>query len=324
MKPTSVALPRGAAPSALALRAALGGCATIRAARGGPGRPARSVGELEPQGLRVQRGRSTTWCSSRWPPPTQKSCRRWCAPASSNFFGNFADAWSAVNNLLQGKVQDAAEDLMRVGTNTIFGLFGVFDVASEMNIEHHNEDFGQTLGRWGVGAGRLPRAAAARPVDACATPLALPLDRTASPALLDQRRRDAGRHHHAAARQHARDLLGASRVHRRDLRSTSTPSLRDAYLQRRRSLIFDGDAPEMPISKAPPGRRGAAATAGRAGASAARRRRHRPPRRGNDTGRRGLTVHRGRDGALTSARARGVDARAERAGIAAVTCKGKE
>ena len=71
----------------------------------------------------------------------------------SNFFANFADAWSAINNMLQGKFEAGFEDVNRVGANTLFGLFGILDVASEMGLEHHYEDFGQTLGRYGVGAG---------------------------------------------------------------------------------------------------------------------------------------------------------------------------
>ena len=70
-----------------------------------------------------------------------------------NFFGNAADAWSFVNNMLQGRVEAGGKDLIRFGTNTVFGLGGVIDVASEMGLYHQYEDFGQTLGRWGVGAG---------------------------------------------------------------------------------------------------------------------------------------------------------------------------
>ena len=71
----------------------------------------------------------------------------------SNFFSNFADAWSAINNMLQGKFELGFEDATRVGANTLFGLFGILDPASEMGLDHHYEDFGQTLGRYGVGAG---------------------------------------------------------------------------------------------------------------------------------------------------------------------------
>jgi phospholipid-binding lipoprotein MlaA len=93
----------------------------------------------------------------------------------SNFFGNLGDAWSAANSLMQFHLQDAEENIARFQLNTMFGLFGVFDIASDMNIERHHEDFGQTLGRWGVPSGNylvLPllgpstvRDAAALPVD---------------------------------------------------------------------------------------------------------------------------------------------------------------
>jgi phospholipid-binding lipoprotein MlaA len=71
----------------------------------------------------------------------------------SNFFGNLGDAWSFVNSVLQFKFQNAAENFMRLNVNTFFGLGGILDIASELNIERHKEDFGQTLGRWGVPAG---------------------------------------------------------------------------------------------------------------------------------------------------------------------------
>lgn len=71
----------------------------------------------------------------------------------SNFFGNLTDGWSFVNSALQFKFQNAAENFMRLNVNTFFGLGGILDIASDMNIERHREDFGQTLGRWGVPAG---------------------------------------------------------------------------------------------------------------------------------------------------------------------------
>jgi len=71
----------------------------------------------------------------------------------SNFFGNLGDAWSAVNSALQLNLGDAAENWMRFTFNTVFGFAGVLDIASELNIERHREDFGKTLGRWGVPAG---------------------------------------------------------------------------------------------------------------------------------------------------------------------------
>ncbi|MEP7083418.1 MAG: VacJ family lipoprotein, partial [Betaproteobacteria bacterium] len=71
----------------------------------------------------------------------------------SNVFGNISDAFSAINNLLQGKREALGNDMGRVLVNTTFGLGGIFDIASEGNIEKHDEDFGQTLGYWGVGPG---------------------------------------------------------------------------------------------------------------------------------------------------------------------------
>jgi phospholipid-binding lipoprotein MlaA len=70
-----------------------------------------------------------------------------------NVFGNFSDAWSAINSFLQGKLEQGLADVMRVGTNTFFGLGGLVDFATEMGIERHQEDLGQTLGRWGMGPG---------------------------------------------------------------------------------------------------------------------------------------------------------------------------
>lgn len=70
-----------------------------------------------------------------------------------NFFGNLSDVWSFVNNVLQAKPAAAVDSLMRVGVNTVLGMGGLLDWATEMGIERHREDFGKTLGRWGVDAG---------------------------------------------------------------------------------------------------------------------------------------------------------------------------
>jgi phospholipid-binding lipoprotein MlaA len=71
----------------------------------------------------------------------------------SNFFGNLGDVWSLVNHVLQLKGQAAMETYMRLGVNTVFGFAGVLDIASEIGLERRTEDFGQTLGRWGVPPG---------------------------------------------------------------------------------------------------------------------------------------------------------------------------
>lgn len=71
----------------------------------------------------------------------------------TNFFGNISDVWSLVNNVLQFKPEAAADSFFRVTTNTLWGLGGILDVASEMKIRKHSEDFGRTLGYWGVASG---------------------------------------------------------------------------------------------------------------------------------------------------------------------------
>lgn len=71
----------------------------------------------------------------------------------NNFFANLGDAWSFVNNVLQLRGEDALDSLARFNVNTFFGFAGLLDIASEMNIDRHKQDFGLTLGRWGVPTG---------------------------------------------------------------------------------------------------------------------------------------------------------------------------
>ncbi|MGE8499668.1 MAG: VacJ family lipoprotein [Pseudomonas sp.] len=70
-----------------------------------------------------------------------------------NVFGNLGDVGNLANNLLQGKVHDAGVDTSRVLLNTTIGLLGFFDVAKEMGLNKTDEDFGQTLGVWGLDSG---------------------------------------------------------------------------------------------------------------------------------------------------------------------------
>ena len=98
-----------------------------------------------------------------------------------NFFDNLRDGWSFVNNVLQAKPTAAADSALRLGVNTVMGLGGLLDVAGEMRIPRHTEDFGQTLGYWGVRSGPylvLPllgpstvRDTAALPLDFAGDPL---------------------------------------------------------------------------------------------------------------------------------------------------------
>ena len=70
-----------------------------------------------------------------------------------NVFNNLSDAWSAVNSALQGKGQEAMNNFWRFGVNTFLGIGGIFDVATEAQIPRVKQDFGLTLGRWGVPTG---------------------------------------------------------------------------------------------------------------------------------------------------------------------------
>lgn len=71
----------------------------------------------------------------------------------SNFFGNLRDIWSFANHALQGNGEQAYNHMVRVTTNTVLGLGGLLDVASEMQIARNKQDFGQTLGHWGIKPG---------------------------------------------------------------------------------------------------------------------------------------------------------------------------
>ncbi|MDN5502248.1 MAG: VacJ family lipoprotein [Comamonas sp.] len=71
----------------------------------------------------------------------------------TNFFDNLGDAWSFVNNVLQGQGQGAYNSMVRFSVNTVLGIGGLFDIASEAGIERRKQDFGQTLGRWGMPTG---------------------------------------------------------------------------------------------------------------------------------------------------------------------------
>jgi phospholipid-binding lipoprotein MlaA len=71
----------------------------------------------------------------------------------NNFFANLDDVPTGLNNMLQGKVGDGFADLGRFAINSVFGIFGLWDVASPLGLEKHEEDFGQTLAVWGVNSG---------------------------------------------------------------------------------------------------------------------------------------------------------------------------
>ncbi|MHA6493580.1 MlaA family lipoprotein [Pseudomonas borbori] len=70
-----------------------------------------------------------------------------------NVFANIGDVGNLANNLLQGKFHNAGVDSGRLIFNTTFGVLGFFDVAKQMGLSRNDEDFGQTLGAWGLGSG---------------------------------------------------------------------------------------------------------------------------------------------------------------------------
>lgn len=169
----------------------------------------------------------------------------------SNFFANIADVWISFNNLIQGKPGQALSDVGRVLINTTIGIVGLFDVATGMGLEKHEEDFGQSLGRWGVGDGaylvlpifgpRTLRDAGGFLVDVWVDPVANhdPVDvRNVSLAL-------------RAIDDRASFLKAESAIEAAALDKYAY--IRDAYLQRRRSLIYDGNPPrESHYTQLPP------------------------------------------------------------------------
>ncbi|MEY2686484.1 MAG: hypothetical protein RL375_682 [Pseudomonadota bacterium] len=162
--------------------------------------------------------------------------------AFTNFFSNVRDVWSAFNLLVQGRVEAAASDMFRFTTNSSFGMFGLIDVASELGLERHNEDFGQTLGRWGFPAG----AYIVWPVLGPSTvrdSIGLPVDTLAAPDVFV---RDIPVRNMLTATRVVStraNLLKATQV-LDDIALDRYSFVRDAYLQRRRSLIYNGEPPD--------------------------------------------------------------------------------
>lgn len=167
----------------------------------------------------------------------------------TNFFGNFGDGWSAINNLLQGKGEAAGTMVMRVAANTLFGIGGIFDVASDLGMERSTEDFGQTLGRWGMPAGPYIVWPLLGPSTARDT-LGRPLDLAWSPSLVIN---DGGVNIGLSALNlidTRAGLLSASRVID-GIALDKYTFIRDAYIARRRNLVYDGNPPELPEDNEP-------------------------------------------------------------------------
>ncbi len=159
----------------------------------------------------------------------------------SNFFGNISDVWSMTNQFLQGKPAFGLDMGMRVLTNTIFGLGGVLDPASELQLPKRSEDFGQTLAVWGVGNGpfvMLPllgpstlRDTLAFPFDSYGTSTSRWIESTnnyiVTPLFVVQVRSE---------------LLETTQLIS-DVSLDKYSFIRDGYLARRLNLIYDGSPP---------------------------------------------------------------------------------
>jgi phospholipid-binding lipoprotein MlaA len=158
-----------------------------------------------------------------------------------NFFANIGDLWIGANDFLQGKFYDGFEDWMRFAFNSTIGIFGLHDVASDMGIEKRNEDFGQTLGRWGAPPGPylvLPILSSSTVRDGAGTALDWYVDPVGEFRPIRVRNTSVV----LRAVNTRTDLLDASRI----LEQAALDKYvfqRDAYLQRRRSLVYDGRAP---------------------------------------------------------------------------------
>ncbi len=149
-------LARGAASLVVLAALGLGGCATVPAGSTAPAAVAPSPADpWEDWNRRVFAFNQVVDDNFLAPLAT---AYRDAVPALvrtgvTNVFNNFNDITSAGNHLLQGKFQSGLEMGMRVIANSFFGLGGLLDPATEMRLERRPEDYGQTLGRWGVPSG---------------------------------------------------------------------------------------------------------------------------------------------------------------------------
>lgn len=160
---------------------------------------------------------------------------------ASNFFGNLRYPITIVNDFLQGKFRQGGADTARFLVNSTVGLFGFFDPATEIGLEEHDEDFGQTLWKWGVPQGPYlvvpvfgPYTLSEAFGDLVDTQFSLI---TQWPDSSESTRLGAW-----YLVQERYELLGIDR----EVRKTFDPYIfvRDAYLQRRLYKLYDGEVPD--------------------------------------------------------------------------------
>ena len=158
-----------------------------------------------------------------------------------NFFGNLGDVVVTVNDFLQFKLDRTASDFSRVFFNSTFGVLGIFDVATGWGLEKHNEDFGQTLGYWGVGNGPylvLPFLGPSTLRDS----IGLYADSYVDPVW---NTKQVPTRNSLVATETVDARARALGVEKMVEEAALDPYVfvRDAYLQRRRNLVYDGNPP---------------------------------------------------------------------------------
>jgi phospholipid-binding lipoprotein MlaA len=158
----------------------------------------------------------------------------------SNFFGNLSDVWSAANNLLQGKGEAGMSDITRVGINSTFGLLGLIDFASPAGLQKHNEDFGQTLGYWGLNSGPFLMLPLLGPSTVRDT-VALPVDFAGDLVSYTDSMRWRNTAEVVRLVDKRASLLDASNM-LEDAALDPYQFLRDGYLQQRESRVHDGES----------------------------------------------------------------------------------
>lgn len=160
----------------------------------------------------------------------------------SNFFNNLNEITVIINDLLQFKFGQALDDTGRFLLNSTVGIAGIFDVAGHAGYESHNEDFGQTLGYWGVDTGpyvvlpifgpRNVRDTVGLVGDYYTDPVTYLEDTSARNALIILQAVD-----------YRANLLGTEKI-LDEATDDEYIFVRDAYLQRRQNLVYDGNPPE--------------------------------------------------------------------------------
>ena len=161
----------------------------------------------------------------------------------SNFFSNLDTVLVIINDLLQLKLVQAVSDTTRLFLNTTIGIFGIFDPASAAGMDKNNEDFGQTLGYWGVPSGPylvLPFFGPSSPRDG----LGLYVDSAEFDLVWNGIEDNSDRNLLLATKiiNTRASLLNASNL--LDVAALDPYQfLRDGYRQRRQNLVYDGNPP---------------------------------------------------------------------------------